>query len=269
MPDTGRPGLPNQPAGAPLELICLGVGSSTGTPVIGCDCAVCASADPRNRRTRTSLAVRLDSGATLLVDTGPDLRLQALREGLTRVDAVLYTHTHADHVHGIDDLRNFCALQKTVIPVYGNDIAVRDLRARFSYAFLPPKNWDRPALAAAVADGPFCVAGTVVTPVPLWHGRLPACGWRVGDAAWLTDVSEIPPEGLARLQGLKVLMINCLRDRPHPAHLDVERAVVYAHALGAERTYLIHMTHDLDYARLAAELPPGVAPAHDGLRVAL
>ena len=253
-----------------MEIIFLGTGSSTGTPVIGCACPTCTSADPRNKRTRCSVAIKIDSGATLLIDTGPDLRLQALREEIVRVDGVLYTHTHADHLNGIDDLRNFCFLQKQVIPVYGNDITINSIRQRFSYAFAPPgQHWDKPVLSSSVVAEPFDFEGARVTPIPVMHGKLPILGYRINNAAYITDVSEIPESSFSLLSGLDTLLLDCLHYHPHPTHIHFDRSLEYAAKINARQTYLIHMTHQMEYADVTRKLPPDTYLAYDGLRLRL
>lgn len=252
-----------------LEVTILGCGSSSGTPAIGCDCATCRSPDPRNRRTRASAYIKV-AGQGLLIDTGPDLRQQALREGLSRVDAVLYTHPHADHLNGIDDLRAFCYVKKGPITLYGNAFTLDNIKRRFDYALLPPsKMWDKPVLLPQQVDGPVDCGGVTLTPVPLEHGSWACLGWRVGDMAWLTDVSDIPDSSLPLLQGLKVLFLDCLNHDPYPSHLGVSQSFAWAKRIGAARTVLIHMTHRLEFAALSAECPPGVEVGYDGLRVEL
>ncbi|CUA81609.1 Phosphoribosyl 1,2-cyclic phosphodiesterase [Gulbenkiania indica] len=252
-----------------LEVTILGCGSSSGTPAIGCHCPTCTSSDIRNRRTRTSAYVRVGTTG-FLIDTGPDLRQQALREGITRVDAVLYTHPHADHLNGIDDLRAFCYVKKGSITLYGNAFTLDNIRTRFGYALQPPSPvWDKPVLMPQEVDGPFEHAGVALMPIPLRHGTWPCLGWRIGNMAWLTDVSDIPEASLAALQGLDVLFLDCLKHDPYPSHLGVEQAFQWAGRIGARRTVLIHMTHQLAFAELQALCPPGIEPGHDGLKVAL
>ena len=251
-----------------MEVIFLGTGSSTGTPVIGCNCPTCTSTDPRNKRTRCSLAIKTESGAILLVDTGPDLRLQALREGIVRVDAVFYTHTHADHLNGIDDLRNFCFLQKQPIPVFGNDIAINDIRQRFSYAFSAPGlHWDKPVLTAHLAQDGFEMAGVKIIPIPVLHGKLPILGYRFNNIAYITDVSEIPDSSMALLEGLDLLLLDCLHYRPHPTHIHLDKSLEYAQQIKAKETYFIHMTHQMEYSEASSKLPPGVHFSYDGLTI--
>jgi phosphoribosyl 1,2-cyclic phosphate phosphodiesterase len=253
-----------------LQLIVLGVGSSAGTPVIGCDCGTCNSANPRNNRTRSSCAIETDSGEVILIDTGPDLRLQALRENIRRVDAVLYTHVHADHLNGIDDLRAFCQIQQMQIPLYGNAHTIDNISARFGYALRDPgPSWDMPVLRAQAVNAPVEVCGELVVPIPVKHGRSTILGWRIRNFAYLTDVSEIPAESLEFLHGLDVLLLDCLRYKPHHTHINVEQSVAYAGHIGARETYLIHMTHEIEYAALQEKLPQGVNVGFDGLRLLL
>lgn len=252
-----------------MEVVFLGVGSSAGTPVIGCGCATCLSDDPRNRRTRCSIAIYMENGAVLLVDTGPDLRQQALREKMDRVDGVLYTHYHADHLNGLDDLRSFCHLQRKPIPVYGNEVTMQGIVQRFGYAFPSHEqhHWDKPVLRAHSVDGIFEIAGTAVVPVPVMHGKYEILGYRIGNMAYLTDVSDISPASMDKLEGLDVLLLDCLRQRFHPTHFSVEQAVDWAGKIGARETWLIHMTHELEFSALSAQLPSGVRVAYDGLRL--
>ena len=253
-----------------MRIITLGVGSSAGTPVIGCDCATCTSPNPRNKRTRCSVAIETDSGAVILIDTGPDLRLQALRENIRRVDAVLYTHIHADHLNGIDDLRAFCQLNRIRIPLYGNAHTMDDIKRRFGYAIREEgERWDIPILSANEVDAPFTACGEQIIPIPVMHGRSQILGWRIGNFAYLTDVSEIPPSSLALLQGLAVLFLDCLRHKPHHTHINVEQSIAYASQIAAGNTYFIHMTHELEYQALGAELPEHVHVGYDGLRLDL
>lgn len=251
-----------------MQLTMLGVGSSAGTPVLGCKCNTCTSTDKRNIRTRCSSLITLDNGKTILIDTGPDLRQQALREGFTQIDAVLYTHTHADHLHGIDDLRAFCQIQRSQIPLYGNSDAINHITQKFGYALREPSNfWDLPVLKAVPINGPFELFGQTIIPIPLKHGRSDIFGYRVGDIAYMTDVSEIPESSFSLLQGLKVVLLDCLREAAHPTHVNFEQSLAYAQTIAAESTYLIHMTHELEYNALSARLPENVYVGYDGLKV--
>ncbi len=251
-----------------MQLTMLGVGSSAGTPMIGCQCATCCSSDPRNKRTRCSSIITLDNGKKILIDTGPDLRQQALREELTQVDAVLYTHTHADHLHGIDDLRGFCQLQRSQIPLYGSDATCKHIAEKFGYALREPSSfWDLPVLKTNVINVPFELFDQMITPIPVKHGYSDIFGYRIGDIAYLTDVSAIPERSLPLLQGLHVLLLDCLRPTPHFTHINVEQSLHYASLIKARSTYLIHMTHELEYAALTAQLPANVFVGYDGLKL--
>lgn len=251
-----------------VEALLLGVGSSGGSPALGCSCPTCSSADLKNSRTRASAVLRA-GGKTFLIDTGPDLRHQSLREQLLHVDAVLYTHPHADHLNGIDDLRSFCWLQKAAIPVFGNEFMLDHIRQRFPYTLFPANNfWDKPVLTLhPVGDELFEFAGVAIEPIPLLHGKWPILGYRIGKVAYLTDVSEIPAESLALLQDLDILFLDCLRRVPHPTHFSAEQAIAAATLIGARQTVMIHMTHELEYHGLSAELPAGMVVGYDGMRL--
>jgi len=251
-----------------MQLIVLGAGSSAGTPVIGCRCETCISTDKRNKRTRCSAAIVLPTGETILIDTGPDLRHQALREGLSRVDAVLYTHTHADHLHGIDDLRSFCQLQRQQIPLYGNQATLQHIAGKFSYVLREPSDfWDLPVLAARRLAAPMELFGVTVTPIPVKHGNSDILGYRIGNIGYITDVSAIPESSLALLEGLEVLMLDCLRFKSHPTHINLEQSLEIAGRIKAGQTYLIHMTHEIEFTAVSQRLPPDVRLAYDGLRI--
>lgn len=251
-----------------MQLILLGVGSSAGTPAVGCCCATCVSTNPKNKRTRCSAALTLPGGEVLLIDTGPDLRQQSLRENLQRVDAVLYTHTHADHIHGIDDLRAFCQLQRKQIPLYGNQDAMEHIASKFAYTLREPGNfWDLPILSINKIEGVFQLFGTTITPILVKHGRSDILGYRIGNMAYLTDVSAIPESSLALLEGLDVLLLDCLRYEPHPTHINLEQSLVYASRINARSTYMIHMTHELEFEALSQQLPPSVYAGFDGLKL--
>jgi phosphoribosyl 1,2-cyclic phosphate phosphodiesterase len=251
-----------------MQLTMLGVGSSAGTPVVGCQCATCLSDNPKNKRLRCSAAINTDNGEVILVDTGPDLRAQALRAGLNRADAVLYTHAHADHLHGIDDLRAFCQVQKKQIPLYGKPDAMQHIQAKFGYAIREAGDfWDLPVLSLNPITDPFEVLGIKITPIPVRHGYSDIFGYRIGNLAYLTDVSDIPETSLALLHGLEVLMLDCLRYQPHYTHINVEQSIAYAGLINARNSYFIHMTHDLEYEKLSAELPDDMYVAYDGLKL--
>lgn len=255
-------------SGGVLEFTVLGSGTSTGVPVIGCRCVVCRSALPQNQRTRCSALLRWD-GRTVLIDTATDFRQQALREKVDRVDAVLFTHTHADHVHGIDDLRTFTFHGETV-PVYASATALATIRRVFSYIFVDESEPGyRPRLALHAVTAPFRLFGREVVPIPLVHGSGEAFGYRVGGLAYLTDCSAIPAESLARLAGLEVLVIDALRFTAHASHLNIAGAVAAAQAIGARRTLLTHLSHEVDHFRHSAGLPAGIEFAYDGQRLSV
>ncbi len=246
----------------------LGVGSSAGTPVIGCHCETCRSDNPKNKRLRCSAAITTDHGQIILIDTGPDLRLQALREGLSRVDAVLYTHTHADHLHGIDDLRAFCQIQKKQIPLYGKSDAMLHIQDKFGYAIRSAGDfWDLPVLSLNTISAPFELFGIKITPIPVKHGYSDILGYRIGNMAYLTDVSDIPESSLPLLNNLDVLMLDCLRYTPHYTHINVEQSITFAGRIAALNTYMIHMTHDIEYEKLSEALPDHIHVAFDGLKL--
>jgi phosphoribosyl 1,2-cyclic phosphate phosphodiesterase len=251
-----------------MQLTILGAGSSAGTPVVGCGCATCTSQHPRNYRTRCSSMIQLDSEHLILIDTGPDLRIQALREKMTRVDAVLYTHTHADHLHGIDDLRAFCQRNRQQIPLYAKQDAVDHILAKFGYTIREPSHfWDLPVLGIQAVEAPFELFGHQVTPIPVVHGRIMIYGYRIGNMAYLTDVSAIPEESFALLEGLEVLLIDCLRYESHPTHINVTQSLELVKRIGAKQSVMIHMTHELEYETLSGLLPPDVSVGYDGLKL--
>lgn len=252
-----------------MQLTILGVGSSAGTPAVGCTCATCTSTDTRNKRTRCSSMVTLDDGRVILIDTSPDLRQQALREKMSRVDAVLYTHTHADHLHGIDDLRAFCQINRCQIPIYSYPEAISHIQEKFGYTLRDPipQYWDLPVLAAHVVEAPFEAAGQRVIPIPIMHGKIRIYAYRIGNFVYMTDVSEIPESSYALLQGVDVLLIDCLREKPHPTHVCVEQTLALIERIGARRNVLIHMTHELEYQALQARVPAGVTVGYDGMQL--
>lgn len=251
-----------------MQLTILGAGSSAGTPVVGCDCDTCTSNNPRNSRTRCSSFVTLDSGQVILIDTGPDLRTQALREGLTRADAVLYTHTHADHLHGIDDLRGFCQINKKQIPLYTYPTAAEHIKDKFGYTLRDPSEfWGMPVLSIHEVEAPFYLFGTLVTPIPIMHGRIEIYAYRIGNIAYMTDVSHIPEASFKLLEDLDLLLIDCLRIEKHPTHINFEQSLDYASRINAKQSVLIHMTHELEYQALTNKLPKNIAVGYDGMKL--
>ncbi|UCG74909.1 MAG: MBL fold metallo-hydrolase [Gemmatimonadota bacterium] len=256
-----------------MKLTFLGTGTSFGIPVVGCRCRVCTSSDTRNRRGRHGLLIETTEGR-LLVDTPPELRLQLLQAGTERLDAVYVTHPHADHLHGMDDLRIFSLRSRRPLPVYVPAEYATEVRDRFAYIW-DAESRDQPGMAVPDLDlrtfedrTPVAVAGLGLLPIACPHGYYRSYGFRAGDAALVVDAKGIPEDARDRLQGLEVLILGALwRGDPHPAHLNVEEALDLAAQLGAKRTYLTHLTHRLDHADLERELPQGVFPAYDGLVV--
>jgi phosphoribosyl 1,2-cyclic phosphate phosphodiesterase len=248
----------------PLKVTLLGTGTSTGVPVPGCDCTVCLSSDPLNSRTRCSLLIGY-RGKNILIDTATDLRQQVLREGVNRIDAVLYTHTHADHIHGIDDLRPFNHHDGVPLPLYASADAAKAIRQNFRYIFSPESgSLYRPRLAVWTVAGPFSLFGLPVTPLRLEHGAGQSTGYRIGPIAYLTDCSSIPAETHSELENLDLLIIDALRFRPHSAHLNIAGAIVEAERIGAKQTLLTHLSHDVDHDRHSIGLPVGIGFAFDG-----
>ena len=252
----------------PLTLTILGSGTSSGVPVIGCDCSVCASHDSRNRRLRCS-ALLAWGEYRVLIDTATDLKAQALTHELKRVDAVLYTHCHADHVNGIDDLRCFNALSGKDIPIYGASWVLEQLKHNFSYVFREQTRGFRPQLRSVEVSGAFKLFGREIVPVVLHHGHDKVIGYRIGRMAYLTDCSEIPVAAREQLCDLDLLVIDGLRFRHHPTHFTVDEAVEMARLLQAKRVVLTHLSHDVDYERDSLQLPEHVEFAYDGLSVTL
>lgn len=235
-----------------------------GVPVIGCDCAVCTSDDPHNHRLRTS-ALLEQNGTTLLIDAGPDLRTQLLRQRITHLDGVLLTHAHADHIGGIDDLRPFTMGKPNTLPLYGNRITLERVQHMFDYAFdRTPSLSTRPQLELCTLTPNLTIGGVQVEPFEVLHGPNQITGYRFGPLAYITDASELPPPTMEQLTGLDTLIINALRWKPHPLHLTVEQALGIVHELRPRQTYFVHITHDLDHSIVNAQLPPYAQLAYDG-----
>lgn len=251
-----------------ISITVLGSGTSVGVPTIGCDCAVCLSSDPRDNRTRPSVIVQY-RGRTVLIDAGPDFRQQALRAGFRRIDAVLFTHGHADHILGLDDLRPFNYHQRNNIPIYATLETLEVIQRVFRYIFDgKPTESSRPRIDAHVLDGkPFDLFGLEFVPLALKHGSGTTIGYRFGNCAYLTDHSEIPEEALEQLTGLDILFLDALRHKPHPTHSTVEKSLAYVRRLEPKRAWFTHICHDLGHASTEARLPENVRLAHDGLCV--
>jgi phosphoribosyl 1,2-cyclic phosphate phosphodiesterase len=265
------PNLPNptNPVNREGTLLFLGTGTSHGVPMIGCECGVCRSDDPRDVRTRPSVYVTLPDGTSVLIDTSPDFRAQALRHRLPRVDAVLYTHGHADHVMGLDDLRRFNHLQRARIPCYGDAQTIGELRRMFGYMFdrATPSGFGLPEMDLFAVYGAFSLGRTEVIPVPLWHGRRLVQGYRIGALAYLTDCSAIPDSSWELLEGVDTVVIDALRHRAHPTHFTVDQALAAVERVGPARAWFTHICHDLPHAATTDSLPEGVELAYDGLSV--
>ena len=247
----------------------LGTSTSYGVPVIGCRCHTCTSTDPRNKRTRASVYVETDEGARLIIDAGPEMRMQALREGITRIDAVLFTHLHADHTAGIDDLKAFNAALGGMLPCFGDAATGASLRERFGYAFtgtpwiglIPHINW------TAVDNQPFYVGKTCIQPIPMRHGSIRSTGYRIGKFAYLTDTSGVPASSLALLDDLEAVVVDALRWEPHPTHLSVPEALELISSIDARHGYLTHVSHALEHQSTNERIGPDVVVAYDGLEL--
>jgi phosphoribosyl 1,2-cyclic phosphate phosphodiesterase len=247
----------------------LGTGTSTGVPVVGCHCRVCTSDDPRNKRLRQSVKIET-RGKHFLIDTTPDLRLQLLREPIPRLDFLLYTHSHADHVMGLDDIRPFNFRQRETIVAYASPFTAKAIRRAFSYI------WDtnaqigggKPQLEVVEIDGPFVHAGIDIVPLPVTHGDWTILGFRIGPFAYITDTNGIPDETARLLEGVEELALDGLRPAPHhPTHFTIPESVGVAKRIGAKRTWIIHVAHEVDHETVEATLPPEVRLAYDGLRL--
>ncbi len=262
MADSGRLGR--------RRLIVLGSGTSTGVPVIGCDCPVCRSDDPRNQRTRPSVLLELPGG-NLLIDTTPEMRLQLLRERIGKVHAILFTHHHADHLFGLDDARLFPKALGGPVPVFCEEETEETIRRVFHYAFddhsgkIPTGGVPQLQFRRIAPGEPFDLLGQRVIPVRLIHGRFRVLGFRFGDLAYLTDVSTIPEESWPWLEGLDTLLLDALRRSPHPTHFNIDQALGVVERLRPRRTFFTHLSHDLDHQATESSLPAGVGLAYDGL----
>jgi phosphoribosyl 1,2-cyclic phosphate phosphodiesterase len=252
-----------------LSITLLGTGTSQGIPVIGCQCAVCTSDDPRDKRTRTAAFVQ--AGETgISIDVGPDYRQQMLRAGYTDVHAVLLTHEHNDHTSGLDDLRPINFLHKRNIPVYGGERTLGEMRRRFYYAFDEDYQYPGKPMVHAVPmhDLPFQVDGVTIQPIPVEHGDIGIYGFRIGNVAYITDAKTIPASSMEKLAGLDILILNALRFRPHPTHLTVEEAIALFQALRPHRCYITHISHDMGLqADVQRQLPEGMFVGYDGLHL--
>jgi len=252
-----------------IELLFLGTGTSAGIPMIGCRCAVCTSTDSRDTRTRPSV-VFSRNGKNVLIDTTPELRLQCVTQRVEMIEAVVYTHAHADHIFGLDDVRRFNVLRGGPLDVWADDLTFKILNQCFAYAFMEPTpelRIFRPHLLRHNVKGPFEIASMRFIPIPLFHGQMPVLGFRVGKIAYCTDVSRIPDQSFPMLEGLDILILDALQHAPHVTHFNLQQAIAAARQIGAKRTLFTHIAHALGHEATNATLPAGMELAWDGLRV--
>jgi len=252
-----------------IELLFLGTGTSAGVPMIGCHCAVCTSTDPRDHRDRPSVCISYGN-TKVVIDTTPEFRLQCVRHSIDMIDAVVYTHAHADHIMGLDDLRRFNALKKGPIDVWADSATFAALDKCFGYAFAEPSpelKVFRPHLIRRTITGPFEIAGVTWTPIPLFHGQMPILGFRIGNIAYCTDVSRIPKESFELLRDLDLLVLDALQHRPHTTHFSLGEAVEAAHRIGAKQTLFTHIAHAMPHEETNKLLSPNMALGYDGQRV--
>ena len=254
-----------------LELTLLGTGTSVGVPMIGCHCDVCTSTNPRNQRTRTGVGVRAPEG-NFIIDAPPELRLQLIRERIDLVHAAIFTHSHADHIFGLDDLRVFGFYLNHPVTLYCEEAVEKQIRTSFNYAFAPPSpnahmgaipQWE----IRRIGLEPFELLGVMIRPIRLWHGDLPVLGFRLRDIAFCTDVSRIPDESWPLLEGLDVLIIDALREKPHPTHFSIDQSLEVVERVKPRQTYFTHISHSLEHEAVNARLPDGVELGYDGLRI--
>jgi len=249
-----------------MQLTMLGSGTSMGVPTLGCHCSVCESADPKDKRLRPSVLLEY-AGRTVVIDTTPDFRSQAMRAKLERLDAVLFTHGHADHILGLDDVRPFNLKQRSAVPVYASQDTLATLRRQFAYIFSPwPAISSVPQIDLNQVDGPFDLFGVKIIPIPAVHGPMPVLGYRFGNAAYLTDFSAVPDTSKNLMGGLDHLILDALRYTPHPMHSTVDQSLALVHELKPRRAWFTHICHDLGHAETNARLPENVQLAYDGLK---
>lgn len=251
-----------------LDVTFLGTGTSTGVPVVGCGCRVCTSGEPKNQRLRQSVKIETN-GKHFLIDTTPDLRLQLLRDPIPRLDFILFTHSHSDHLMGLDDIRPFNFRQREPIHAFANEWTARAIRRAFSYIWNDTQiGGGKPQLELHEVAAPFTHKGIAITPIPVSHGEWTILGYRIGDFAYITDTNGIPDASMKLLEGVEVLAIDGLRPAPpHPTHFTIDQAIDAARRIGAKKTWLIHLTHDIDHASFEKTLPEDVHLAYDGLRL--
>lgn len=248
-----------------MKITFLGTGTSHGVPVIGCTCRVCHSKNPKDQRTRSSILIQTN-GADLLIDTANEFRLQALHSGIRKIDAVLYTHCHADHVFGFDDLRIFSQRSGKSLPIYGNENTITELKSVFSYVFRKTQEGGgKPQVTPIIIDKPVSICGVEVIPIPVFHGEIPILGYRIGNLGYITDCSRLPVNSEAMLAGLDTLILGVIRYKPHPTHMHVNAALNLVKRLQPIQTFFTHISHCLDHEEVNSRLPAGVSLAYDGL----
>ncbi len=270
LPEVAHEKRPRRLAANSLRVTVLGCGTSTGTPIVGCCCKTCTSKNPRNERLRASVYVEVQ-GFKFLIDTSPDLRMQCLRNVIHHVDAVLYTHPHADHLHGFDELRTLNFLMGQKIPAFANAWTIKEISDKFGYAFDADgqEGGGKPKVDVYEIKKPVLFKGIPVVPLPVLHGRMPCLGYRIGNFAYVTDCTKIPDKSLKLMKNLDLLILDCLRDSPHPTHLTVPQALAYARRIQAKQTVFTHMSHDLEYSAFRKSLPKSIVPAYDGMKLSI
>ena len=252
-----------------MEITFLGTGTSHGVPVLTCECAVCTSSNSKNRRTRSSIWIQ-ESETSILIDTATEFRLQALSAGIRHVDGVLYTHCHADHVFGFDDLRVFSKLTQKSIPIYGNETTMKEFREVFSYVFRKTqKGGGKPQIEPIVVQEPFWINNIKIVSIPVFHGALPILGYRIGNLAYITDCNHIPLSSLELLHGLDTLILGVVRHEPHSTHMHVQQALDLIEELEVPRAFFTHVSHLLEHDETNKVLPANVSLAHDGQKISL
>jgi phosphoribosyl 1,2-cyclic phosphate phosphodiesterase len=253
-----------------VKVTFLGSGTSQGVPVIGCDCEVCSSLDYRDKRLRSSVLIEVE-GKSFVIDTGPDFRQQMLRESIKKLDAVVFTHSHKDHIAGLDDVRAFNFIQQKSMPIYGTRALHDHLKTEFYYAFANERYPGIPQLnLIEINERPFHIEGVTITPLPVMHLRMPVLGFRVGNFSYITDANSIPDDTLEKLNGTEVLVLNALQKEKHVSHFNLEEAITMAKMIGAPKTYFTHISHKLGtHKKVEKELPESIALGFDGLTIEL